>query len=241
MSGVELALATVAVGVGALVQGSVGFGLNLIAAPLLALIDHDLVPGPALACAFVLTILITVRERRAVEWRGIGWAFTGRVPGTLLAAVAIASLPERGLAIFFALLVLFGVLISLVRWHPRPTPATLLGAGAVSGFMGTATSIGGPPMALVYQRLGGASLRGTLSGYFVLGSILSIGVLAAVGEFGAEQLRATAVLVPGVVAGFLLSRFTSGYIDDRGAARAAILWVSALSAVALLLDQLFSG
>jgi uncharacterized membrane protein YfcA len=241
VSGAELALASLAVAVGALVQGSVGFGLNLIAAPLLALIDRDLVPGPALAAAFVLTILMTMRERRSVEWRGVGWAFAGRVPGTVLAAAAIASLPERGLGIFFALLVLLGVAISLLRWHPRPTPTTLLGAGALSGFMGTATSIGGPPMALVYQRLAGASLRGTLSGYFVLGSILSIATLAAVGEFGADQLRATAVLVPGVVAGFLLSRLTSGLIDDRGAARAAVLWVSALSAVALLLDALFSG
>ncbi|MDQ3385935.1 MAG: sulfite exporter TauE/SafE family protein, partial [Actinomycetota bacterium] len=46
MSAWGSALVIVAVLVGALVQGSIGFGLNLIAAPVLALVDPDLVPGP---------------------------------------------------------------------------------------------------------------------------------------------------------------------------------------------------
>ena len=223
--------------VGALVQGSVGFGLNLIAAPILALIDPTLVPGPALASAFILTILITRRERASIDARGVRWAMVGRVPGTILAAVAISSLPERGLAVFFALLVLLAVVMSTLRWHPRPTTGTLLGAGALSGFMGTATSIGGPPIALVYQREQGPIIRATLSGYFVLGSILSMAVLALIGEFGGDEILATAALVPGLLCGFWLSRQTTRLLD-RGYARHAILVVSAGSALTLLVSEL---
>jgi len=223
--------------IGALVQGSVGFGLNLIAAPILALVDPTLVPGPALAAAFILTILITRRERASIDARGIRWAMVGRVPGTILAAVAISALPERGLAIFFALLVLFAVVLSALRWHPTPTTGTLVTAGALSGFMGTATSIGGPPIALVYQREQGPIIRATLSGYFVLGSILSMAVLAVIGEFGGEEIVATAALIPGLLCGFLLSRQTTRMLD-RGYARPAILIVSAGSAIALLATEL---
>jgi uncharacterized protein len=161
----------------------------------------------------------------------------GRIPGTIAAAVAISALPERGLAIFFALLVLAAVVMSASHWHLRPTTGTLLGAGALSGFMGTATSIGGPPMALVYQREDGPIIRATLSSYFVLGSIVSLGVLAVIGEFGGDEIVATGALVPGLVAGFLMSRQTTRVLD-RGYARPAILLVSAGSAIALLLAEL---
>ena len=223
--------------IGALVQGSVGFGLNLIAAPILAIIDPTLVPGPALASAFLLTVMITGRERASIDRRGVGWAMVGRLPGTILAAVAISSLPERGLTIFFALMVLAAVAMSASHWHLRPTTRTLVGAGALSGFMGTATSIGGPPMALVYQREDGPIIRATLSGYFVLGSIVSMAVLAVIGEFGGDEIVATAALVPGLLLGFLASRGTTRLLD-RGYARPAILFVSAGSAIALLVGEL---
>ena len=61
-------------------------------------------------------------------------------------------------------------------------------AGATSGVLGTATSIGGPPMALVWQRSTGARLRGTMSGFFLIGSVMSIGVLALTGAVDAEHL-----------------------------------------------------
>jgi uncharacterized protein len=237
VSGTELAIASFALFIGALVQGSVGFGLNLIAAPILAIIDPTLVPGPALVAAFVLTILITRRERASIDARGVGWAMVGRVPGTVLAAVAMVVLPERGLAVFFAVLVLLAVVMSAGRWHLAPTTGVLVGAGVLSGLMGTATSIGGPPMALVYQREQGPVIRATLSGYFVLGSILSLAVLAVIGEFGGDEIVASAALVPGLLACFLLSRQTTRVID-RGYARQAVLFVSAGSAVALLAGEL---
>ena len=40
--------------------------------------------------------------------------------------------------------------------------------------MGSITSIGGPPMALVYQHRTGPELRATLALFFVFGSSLSI-------------------------------------------------------------------
>jgi hypothetical protein len=48
--------------------------------------------------------------------------------------------------------VLLAVGLSMVTARLRPTPGTLVSAGFASGFMGWRASIGGPPMALVYQR-----------------------------------------------------------------------------------------
>lgn len=157
MEPVQLAIASFVMAVGACVQGSVGFGLNVIAVPILVQIDPGLVPGPALMAALVLTILIAYRERGGLEWKGLGWAFVGRVPGSVAGALAVAALSERGLALTLSGLVLLAVAMSSAGWRLEPTPRTLFGAGAFSGVMGTVTAIGGPPMAMVYQRRSGRS------------------------------------------------------------------------------------
>jgi hypothetical protein len=52
---------------------------------------------------------------------------------------------------------------------------------AIAGVMGTATSIGGPPMALVWQGHQGSRLRGTMSAFFMIGSAVSLVSLGVAG------------------------------------------------------------
>ncbi|MGI8793539.1 MAG: sulfite exporter TauE/SafE family protein [Acidimicrobiales bacterium] len=237
MTGIELGLAALIIGIGALVQGSIGFGMNIVAAPLLVLIDTALVPGPTLAAAVVLTLLITVREHEHIEFSGLGWALAGRVPGTVLGALALLVLSTKGLTVLFAVLVLGAVALS-TGWHIPRNASTLFAAGGLSGFMSMTTSIGGPPMALVYQRASGSTLRATLSGYFLVGGVISVIGLAAVGRFGRDELVASAVLLPGLVIGFGLSRFT-GHLLDRAWLRPTVLVVAATSAVIALIQALW--
>lgn len=232
MNGPDLALAALIIGAGALVQGSIGFGMNVVAAPLLVLIDKTLVPGPTLACAVILTLLLTVRERAHIEMTGLGWALAGRLPGTVLGGLALVVLSTRGLTVLFGILVLAAVALS-GGWHIPKNPWTLSTAGAVSGFMSMTTSIGGPPMAIVYQRSSGSTLRGTLSGYFLVGGLVSLVGLAVVGRFGPEEMAATLLLLPGMAVGLWLSRWT-GHVLDRTWLRPAVLVVAGGSAVIAL-------
>ncbi len=234
MSAGGLALVLLVAAVGAFVQGSVGFGHNLIAAPVFALVDERLVPGPAIASAGVLVLLTVLRDRRGVHLGEVGTAVVGRVPGTVAAAVAVALLPERALAVGFAVLVLVAVGIVATGAHVRPTRATLLGAGALSGFMGTATSIGGPPMAMLYASEEGRRVRGTLSGFFLVGIGMSLAALVATGAFDATSARLSLLPVPGILVGFACSGWGSRFLD-AGRTRPAVLAVSALSAASVLL------
>ena len=219
--------------VGAFVQGSVGFGHNLIAAPVLALVDERFIPGPSIAAATVLTLLMAVRDRRDLHLGEIRIAMVGRVPATILAAATVALLPARPLAVLFAVLVLAAVGITAAKPRLRPTRNTLLAAGALSGYMATATSIGGPPMAMLYANEEGPRMRGTLAGYFLVGSVVSIAALAVAGSFGLDEVWLTAITVPGVVVGFLVSASGARRLD-AGHTRPAVLAVSALAAVSVL-------
>lgn len=237
MSGLEISVAVLATLLGALVHGSVGFGMNLIAAPILVLLDPAFVPGPALVAALVVTVLVAWRERNSMDVRGVRWAIVGRVPGSVLGALIVVVLPQQELALALAAAVLIGVVVSAGGWYLPLRGPTLFGAGATSGLMATVTSIGGPPMALVYQREGGPRVRGTLSGFFVLGACLSLVLLAVVGRFGVDQVQRAGILLPGLLIGFAASRRTAPYLDS-GYTRPAVLLLSSASAGAVFVRYL---
>jgi uncharacterized membrane protein YfcA len=234
---IKLLAACAVMTVGSALQGSVGFGSALVAAPILVLIDPSLVPGPLLFCALVLTILMAYRERQAMDVSGLKWGILGRLPGTFAALVVLTNVPEKGMMLTLGALVLFAVALSASGLHVSPTMWTLVSAGALSGFMGTTSSIGGPPLALLYQNAPGARLRSTLSGYFALGTIISLLALAAVGRFGRDEFWSALALLPGVLIGFTLSARTRQLLD-RGYTRAAVLTISAVSGTGVILRAL---
>ena len=236
LTGVELLVACAVMTVAATVQGSVGFGLGLVSAPILALIDPSLVPGPTLFCGLVMSLLVVYREHRAMDVSGVKWGLIGRLLGTLVAVAVLANLPKQETTVVLGGLVILAVVLSASGLHVRLTLWSFVGAGALSGFMSTVASSGGPPFVLLYQGAPGARLRSTMSAFFVVGTIISIVALTVVGRFGLTEFLSSLALLPGVVVGFVLSRRTLTFLD-RGYTRTAVLAVSAVSGVALILRQ----
>lgn len=231
-------LALVVVTVCAAIHGSIGFGLNLLAVPLLLLIDPALVPGPALAAGLVMAVLVAGRELGAVD-RRTPWAVCGLVPGTAAGLLLLTAVPADALGVALGLLVLVAVVLSATRWHPVPTGPALLVAGTATGFLSTAAAIGGPPMALLYGGSEGARLRSSLSVVFVAASVVALGALTAVGRFGSTEVRTSLLLLPGVVLGFLLSGPLRRRVD-RGNVRPAVLALSAVAAVVAVVQGLLA-
>src|SRR3954468_12014096 len=101
-------------------QASIGFGMGMLAAPVVAIVDPGLIPGTLIMLATLLTLMVVIRERTAIDVSGTGWALLGRVPGTVAGALLLTVIPERGLAILIAAVVLVGVVITSVGWIPVP-------------------------------------------------------------------------------------------------------------------------
>jgi uncharacterized membrane protein YfcA len=231
-------LAAVAIlATGSAIQGSVGFGLGVFGAPLLTLLDPRLVPGPILLDALLLTVLVAVREWRHVRLADLAWSVPGRFAGTVIAVLLMKVVPADRFQVALGLLILAAVALS--TWGP-PVPLnrrTLTVAGVAAGIMSTFTSIGGPPMALIYQREEGPRVRGTLAAFFTIGVIFSMGGLHVAGRFGWAEVRLAAVLLPGIVLGFLLSRWSARWLD-RGHTRALVLVTSAVAATLVVVRGL---
>jgi uncharacterized protein len=230
-------IVAVAIILASCMQASIGFGMGMLAAPIVAIVDPGLIPGTLIMLATLLTVFVVIREHQDIDLSGTGWALVGRVPGTIAGALLLAALPERALALALAAVVLAGVVLTSTGWIPVPHRRNLMLAGATSGVLGTATSIGGPPMALVWQNTTGARLRGTMSGFFLVGSLMSIAVLTLTGAVDGRTVSSFAVLMPAVVIGYGLSRLVN-HLLDRQRQRWIAIAISAVGAIVLIVRQL---
>ncbi len=242
IAGIELwaliALAA-AVLVGATLQGIVGLGLGLVLAPVTGLVAPQLLPGLALWLAMLLPLLTLTRDWRSADWRGLSWALAARIPGTTIGVWLVSALPVRALHIVVGVVVLAAVALTVRTVRMPVTPITLLGAGFASGIIGTVSSIGGPPLALVYQHHAADTLRATLGVYFVLGAAFSIVGLSATGQLPIRNLVVAAGMAPVVLLGFLLSGPLRRHLD-HGSVRVGLLTLCAASAAGLILRSVLA-
>ena len=229
-------LVAVVVAIAATLQGSTGIGFNMFAAPIVALIEPAFLPGPLLLLAAMVSLGVMLREFRAIDVRGVCYSLAGRLPASFLAGYSMALAPPSGFAFFFSALVLAAVGVSIAGGTVHPSRKNLLLAGVASGYMGTITSIGAPPMALIYQHSPGPRVRATISAFFVVGVVFSLGALATFGHFGAAHVIMSLQLIPSLLIGFLVSGPMARFVD-KGRVRVAVLSISTLSALVLLGGQ----
>ncbi len=239
MSPVDYVILAVTVCAATAIQGSIGFGAGLVAAPVIALIAPDLLPALVVMLACLVTLLVAVRDRAALDVRGAAWALAGRIPGSILGAWLAVAMSTVALSWLVAVSVLAGVGSAYLGWRPAPTRSALITAGGLSGVMGTATAIGGAPMAIMWQGQPPARLRATMSAFFLVGSIVSVLLLAVAGAVTSTTLTAFLWLAPVVLVGFAVSRVLNRFLDARRL-RLVALGASAGGAV-LLIVRLTTG
>jgi uncharacterized membrane protein YfcA len=223
---------------GSLVQGLLGIGFGLLAAPLLYLLDPSYVPGPILLLGFLLASCMLLGNHQSMAWRRPLPAILARLPGAWCGALLLGLLPAAWLGLLLGACVLLATLTSY-RWlEVRCNPQNLAIAGFCSGLMGTATSVGGPPMALVYQSCSRISARDELAAFFLLTTPVSVLFPVYQGRMPLDYLSTTLKLAPGMVAGYGLARWLDGRFDKRSP-RQLLLLLSLLAGGGLLTISLW--
>ncbi|ASP40471.1 hypothetical protein CHH28_18105 [Bacterioplanes sanyensis] len=239
LSLLQLLLANLAIAAGALLQGVAGYGIGTLSAPLLFLISPALVPGTLTMNAMVLTVLMLVRNRTSLGFAAVRHAMLGAAIGTLAAAVVLTRLSPAGFGLAFGVLILLAVGLSVAGLKPALNQRNSILAGGLSGFMGTITAVGGPPIALIYQRQPAELVRANLSAFFLFGSATAFLGLLMSGFIHQLEVTLFSLTVPGVLVGFWLS----GRLLHRvpgGALRPLILTIAALSGTGAIVRSLLA-
>ena len=219
------------------VQAGLGMGFGLTAAPLLALIDPHLVPAPTLIIGMVTAGIGGWRERNSIVWPEVGIGLAGRMLGVACGAFLLSQLVDRkAFMLVFGVMVAIAVLLSLGGWRWRFSPASLVSMGWLSGLMGTITSVGAPPLALIYQDRKPGQARPTLSAFFAFGCAASLIGLTLSGWAHAADLYLALAMAPPMLAGTWAARLLRGRLDSRF--RPALMAIAGMAAIVLIIRGL---
>jgi uncharacterized membrane protein YfcA len=220
--------------VGAFAQGILGFGLNLIAAPVVGLVAPELLPATMVVVGVPLSLTIALRDRRSIDWHGVGWTTLGRLPGTAVGAVIVSWVSVRVLGGIVGVAVMVACLVATMSNEHRIGRANSIAAGTASGFMDTVAATGGPPLALLYQHRPAPEVRSTLATSFLVGTVLSIAGLVAGGNVAGWQLLVALALAPMLALGLLLSRLLASRLEGVSLRPAILVFAAAAGAAALI-------
>ena len=234
MSVAVFGLLAVTVALAAFVQGSTGLGFALISTPVIGLTQPELLPVAVLVLMVPLNIYVAGRERTSVDIRGVGWVSAGRLAGTVGGLAVLITIPTSSLNLLVGGCMVLAAVASLFTPSFTPARSALATAGVVTGVTETATGVGGPPLALMYQHKAANVLRSTVAVCFLIGEVLSITLLLLTGEASTRQFVTAALLLPALAAGAILSHYVHHRLHGPRM-RIAVLVFALVSGLALLI------
>ena len=165
------------------------------------------------------------------------WTSLGRLPGVALGAAIVAWLEPAALEALIGAFLLVAVGLSVATLRIPMSRVTQASAGFVGGVMGTASSIGGPPLALLYQHEAGPTLRSTLAASFTIGTAMSLTALALAGAVTRAHWAFGVAMMPAVALGLWASRMFHAKLD-AGWLRPSVLAFSGMAALGVMVRAL---
>ncbi|MEZ5652401.1 MAG: TSUP family transporter [Burkholderiaceae bacterium] len=229
----NLLLANLVVLLGAFVQGAAGLGFAMVAVPLLALIDLDLVPGPAMIGLLTVALIMALQGRHEIRWPDLLRLLPGLVVGSAVGALLLVNLTRTQLAPVLGAIILIGVAAVVSGWRVPLNLVSLTAGGAAAGAMGTIAGIHGPPLAILFSSTRASEARAMIAWAFVLAALLSLASLWIAGRLAPAGLGQGLALLPGLLLGLLLARLALGRISPRWP-RLAMLTLATLSGLLLI-------
>ena len=181
----------------------------------MALLAPDLVPVSLLMLMIPLNVYVAWREWEALDRSGVTWTTVGRFLGTFSGLWLLTTLTSSLLNVLIGAVSVLAAIATLIAPSFTPSRRALVAAGLITGVTETATGIGGPPLALVYQHQGATTLRSTLAFCFLVGQLMSLALLATAGRVSVSQLAAALMLVPALAVGAVGSRLIHARVGGR--------------------------
>ena len=196
-----------------LIRSTLGFGEALVAVPLLALRTPVTVAAPlAVLVSVLVAAVIVVQDWRRVELRSatglILWALPGIPLGVLLLAKADDHLVKCALGTIIVAFSIYSLVGRTTLHLRRDHRGWLIGCGFLSGVLGGAYGMNGPPL-VVYgslRRWSPQHFRATLQGYFLPASLLGLLAYAALGLLGSAVARLFLFSLPVVLVAIVMGR-----------------------------------
>jgi uncharacterized membrane protein YfcA len=197
--------------IAAAVNGGLGYGFSSITVPVALLFRSSRALNPALVLLelFINALALVANRRGLPAVLSRVWPLlVGAVPGVVVGSLVLATAAPGHLQLFtFAALLPLILLQSAGLRRPiRRERAAAVPAGAALGVLYGATTIAGPPLALLFNNQGLArdEFRAALSLFRIVESSCTALAYLALGLFSTDSLRLSGQLAPAVLVGLPL-------------------------------------
>jgi uncharacterized membrane protein YfcA len=212
----DIAYFAIVVALACFVQAVAGFGLPMIAMPILVALFgiHAAVPLMAII-VLELQLLMVARYRLALNIRTVWRISAAAIVGIPIGVLLLSRIPEAITVTLLGLLLIFYVLYASLNF-PVPAlknPNWAYFFGLLGGMGGGAYNMAAPPM-IIYadtQRWEPKLFKGNLQGYFLIITIVAILTHFLSNNMTGDILQKSLIALPfvllGAFAGFYLDRF----------------------------------
>lgn len=233
----QILLANAAILLGSFIQSGTGFGLGLIAVPLLTFINPIFTPGAFLFSSLFQNMVMAERNRDGIRKEWLGYFFPGLFLGAFLIYPVIGYLKGPGAQVAIGVTILVAVGISASGFSVALNRRNLVVGAALAGVMSTIAAIIGPPLILLLQNEKGIEIRANLAVTFLVGTVASLIALHFAGRFEILHLTAGVALLPGIFLGSLLGARFASFLDAR-CLRPVLLSLVGFGGAALIVKNL---
>jgi hypothetical protein len=223
------------------VRSTLGFGEALVGVPLLALRMPVRVAAPLAVLVSVLVAgVIIAQDWRRVQVRSAVGLILAALPGIPLGVLLLAKANDHLVKLILgAVIVAFSVysLVGRAKAHLQHDHwGWLVGSGFLSGILGGAYGMNGPPLAVygALRRWSPQHFRATLQGYFFPVSLAGLAGYTTLGLWGPEVTRYFLLSLPVVAVAILLGRAINERMRDAGFFRSVYLGLIVIGGVLLV-------
>ena len=206
-----------------LIRSVFGFGEALVAVPLLALRIPVTVAAPlAVLVSVIVAGVIVVQDWRKIELRSAVWLGVSSLFGIPLGLLLLTRVDGHVVKIILGVLIVGFSVYSLTGRKSlhleRDHRGWLLGSGFLSGILGGAYGMNGPPLAVygALRRWSPQHFRATLQGYFLPASLAGLMGYVMVGLWAPAVTRYFLLALPGALAAILLGRAVNHRLSGEG-------------------------
>lgn len=239
MTGTQIAIIILLTAAGSIVQGSIGIGLGLIAAPALVAIDPAFTPGPLLIVAQMVGVRHIVAEREHADIPAFKNSMLGVPFGVVGAIVVLEMMSARWLGIVVGSLTAMAAAGLLMGMSFKRSKRAEVVAGLACAFASLTAALPGPPVICVYNDMKPSTLRPTSSLLILSVAVIGFVSLFLTGNFGSHEVELLGWLVPGALIGLFAARYVRPHLN-RPWFRPLVLVIALVGGLALVARQIAS-
>ena len=203
----------------AFLQSATGFGLVMIASPLLMYFyDPKLVILVVALVACCGNVTQSFFLRRRTPFALVGWLTLGALFGQPIGLCIYQAIPSLWLKLVVSVVILLSLTIMQafhIRAEIRPRNSFI--TGLIAGTSATTTGMSGPPLILYFShaRLTPEEIRATACTFFAVSNLLALTAFSLGGVDFSAALREAVYILPGLALGVVSGYIAADHVPAR--------------------------